>query len=76
MHWRPRPAPSPSPAAAWWPAGHIIGYEHTFTHTVYDLLEAIAAGTTPTPSFADGVANQRILSTIARAAVSRRWESV
>ena len=27
---------------AWWPPGHIIGYEHTFTHTVYDLLEAIA----------------------------------
>ena len=26
----------------WWPAGHIIGYEHTFTHTVYDLLEAMA----------------------------------
>jgi predicted dehydrogenase len=21
---------------AWWPPGHIIGYEHSFTHTVYD----------------------------------------
>ena len=31
----------------WWPPGHIIGYEHTFTHTVYDLLEAIAAGKMP-----------------------------
>ena len=27
---------------AWWPPGHIIGYEHTFTHTVFDLLEAMA----------------------------------
>ena len=60
----------------WWPPGHIIGYEHTFTHTVYDLLEAIAGGTAPSPSFVDGVANQRILSTIARAAESRRWEAV
>lgn len=60
----------------WWPPGHIIGYEHTFTHTVYDLLEAIAGGTIPTPSFADGVANQRILSTIERSAKSRRWEMV
>ena len=60
----------------WWPPGHVIGYAHTFTHTVYDLLEAIAGGTTPTPSFADGVANQRVLSTIARAAASRRWEKV
>ena len=24
---------------AWWPPGHIIGYEHSFTHTVYDFLQ-------------------------------------
>ena len=41
---------------AWWPPGHIIGYEHTFTHTVFDLLEGIAddrrtaARTSPTAS--------------------------
>src|SRR5262249_52946372 len=40
---------------AWWPPGHIIGYEHTFTHTVYDLLESIAKGTPPSPDFEDGV---------------------
>jgi hypothetical protein len=28
-------------------AGHIIGYEHTFTHTVFDLLEAIADNRLP-----------------------------
>lgn len=60
----------------WWPPGHVIGYEHTFTHTVYDLLEAIAVGTTPSPSFVDGVANQRVLTAIERSAASRRWESV
>ncbi|MCR4375318.1 MAG: Gfo/Idh/MocA family oxidoreductase [Acidobacteria bacterium] len=60
----------------WWPPGHVIGYEHTFTHTVYDLLEAIAGGTTPTPSFVDGVANQRVLTAMERSATSRRWESV
>ena len=25
--------------AAWWPPGHIIGYEHTFTHQAYDVLQ-------------------------------------
>jgi predicted dehydrogenase len=60
----------------WWPAGHIIGYEHTFTHTVYDLLEAIAAGTKPSPSFADGVANQRVLTAMERSAQGRRWEKL
>ncbi len=40
---------------AWWPPGHIIGYEHTFTHTVFDLLEAIADDRLPEPNFVDGV---------------------
>ena len=60
----------------WWPPGHIIGYEHTFTHTVYDLLESIATSTVPTPNFADGVANQRVLTAMARSAKSRRWQAV
>jgi predicted dehydrogenase len=60
----------------WWPPGHVIGYEHTFVHTIADLLDAITDGKVPTPSFADGVANQRILTAIERAASTRRWESV
>ncbi len=60
----------------WWPPGHVIGYEHTFVHTVYDLLEAIADGKTPSPNFSDGVENQRILTAMERAAKSRRWEVV
>lgn len=62
--------------AAWFPPGHIIGYEHTFTHTVYDLLRAIDAGAIPSPNFRDGVQNQRVLDAAERAAESRRWETV
>ncbi|WP_375547162.1 Gfo/Idh/MocA family protein, partial [Micromonospora chalcea] len=29
---------------AWWPPGHIIGYEHSFTHQACDFVEAIATG--------------------------------
>jgi len=61
---------------AWWPPGHIIGYEHTFTHTVYDLLEAMARDKVPQPNFADGVRNQRVLGAIEKAAATRRWISV
>ncbi|GMV20134.1 MAG: oxidoreductase [Acidimicrobiia bacterium] len=60
----------------WWPPGHIIGYEHTFTHTVFDLLEGVRTGKVPTPNFADGVANQRVLDAMTRAAKSRRWVTV
>jgi predicted dehydrogenase len=58
---------------AWWPPGHIIGYEHTFTHTVFDLLEAVADQKQPSPSFVDGVRNQKILHAIEMAAKNRKW---
>jgi predicted dehydrogenase len=60
----------------WWPEGHIIGYEHTFIHTVYDLLEAIAKNEVPTPNFEDGVRNQKVLAAMEKAAVTRRWVKV
>jgi predicted dehydrogenase len=49
---------------AWWPPGHLLGYEHTFTHEVVDLVRAIAAGTDPSPSFADGLQVQRVLAAV------------
>jgi predicted dehydrogenase len=61
---------------AWWPPGHIIGYEHSFTHTVADLLSAVKTQTLPKPNFEDGVANQRVLDAIERSSGSRRWEQV
>jgi predicted dehydrogenase len=56
--------------AAWWPPGHIIGYEHSFTHEVRDLVEAIAMGTDPAPSFRDALRVQRILDAVERSAAS------
>lgn len=54
--------------AAWWPPGHLIGYEHTFTHEIKDLIEALAAGTQPEPSFADGLRTQLVLAAVAESA--------
>ncbi len=62
--------------AAWWPAGHIIGWEHTFTHEVRDLLQAIAGKTVVHPDFVDGLRVQQVLDAVERAANSRRWERV
>jgi predicted dehydrogenase len=62
--------------AAWWPRGHIIGYEHSFTHTVLDLIKAIDTQKLPTPNFEDGVRNQKVLDAIERASGSQRWERV
>jgi predicted dehydrogenase len=63
--------------SAWWPPGHVLGWEHTFTHQAADLLTAIADGGQPLPSFGDGLAVQRVLDAVARSAASgNSWESV
>ncbi|MFP5312124.1 MAG: Gfo/Idh/MocA family protein, partial [Actinomycetes bacterium] len=48
--------------AAWWPQGHIIGWEHTFTHQIRDFLLAIRDQTQPSPSFAEGLNVQYVLA--------------
>jgi predicted dehydrogenase len=52
----------------WWPPGHTLGWEHTFTHQARDLLTAIASGGQPEPSFADGLRVQRVLDAVQRSA--------
>ncbi|MCC9192095.1 Gfo/Idh/MocA family oxidoreductase [Arthrobacter sp. zg-Y916] len=54
--------------SAWWPTGHMLGYEHGFTHQVRDFVEAIAEGRQPEPSFADGLQVQKVLSGVERSA--------
>ncbi|HEU5035537.1 MAG TPA: Gfo/Idh/MocA family oxidoreductase [Nocardioides sp.] len=62
--------------AAWWPPGHGLGYEHGFTHQVVDLVEAIAAGGDPTPSFADGLQVQRVLAAVETSSDTRTWQEI
>ncbi|GAA3682458.1 putative dehydrogenase [Lentzea atacamensis] len=62
--------------AAWWPAGHGLGYEHAFTHQAVDFVRAVAAGTDPAPSFADGLQVQRVLAAVEASAASRTWQQV
>jgi predicted dehydrogenase len=59
---------------SWWPAGHIIGYEHTFVHVVRDLLEGIRTGDNPQPDFEVGFRNQAVLDAVIRSAESGAWE--
>lgn len=61
---------------AWWPAGHIIGWEHTFVHQAYDLLKAIAEDRMPEPDFEDGVKCQEVLEAVERSVEERAWVSL
>ncbi len=61
---------------AWWPAGHIIGYEHTFVNTFADFIKAVAEGKSVQPTFADGLANERVLAAVSESAACRAWVKV
>jgi predicted dehydrogenase len=63
--------------SVWWPPGHMLGYEHAFSHQVRDFADAIAAGTQPSPSFAEGFQVQRVLDAVERSANdASAWTSV
>ncbi len=61
---------------AWWPAGHGLGYEHAFVHQAVDFVRAVAGGTAPTPSFADGLQVQRVLAAVEDSSAARAWRDV
>ncbi|WP_243794726.1 Gfo/Idh/MocA family protein [Saccharopolyspora gloriosae] len=59
---------------AWYPPGHVLGYEHTFTHQLRDFVTAIAERATPSPDFGAGLRVQRVLDAVQRSAAHHsRW---
>jgi predicted dehydrogenase len=63
--------------AAWWPPGHALGYEHSFTHEMRDFIEAVAVGKDAEPSFADALQVHLVLDAVERSAADRSvWTAV
>jgi predicted dehydrogenase len=56
--------------SAWWPPGHIIGYEHAFHHAVVDFVRAITDGTEVHPNFEDGLRETLVLEAALKSAAS------
>jgi predicted dehydrogenase len=57
----------------WWPPGHIIGYEHTFVHTIADFINAVVDKHSVQPTFEDGLADQIVLEAVEKSAKTRKW---
>jgi len=62
--------------SAWWPPGHIIGWEHTFVHEVGDFLLAVAKNEPIYPDFYDGLRCQQVLDAVAESAAQGRWVEI
>jgi predicted dehydrogenase len=68
--------PSQPYAGAYWPAGHIIGYEHTFINSVYDLINGYESKQNPHPDFRAGAQVNAVLDAVEKSAESQKWEDV
>ena len=61
---------------AWWPPGHIIGWEHTFIHEIKQFIDAIEQSGEVQPSFYDGWKTQQVMDAVVLAASKHAWVSV
>jgi predicted dehydrogenase len=59
-----------------WPPGHIIGYEHTFSATLADFLQCLERNEPFHANFDDGVEVHRILEAVDKSWRSKSWELV
>lgn len=63
----------------WWPAGHIIGWEHTFVHELAHFLDCVAHDRPVAPmgaTFVDGYRATVVTDAILESAASRRQVDV
>lgn len=61
---------------AYWPPGHIIGYEHTFINALVDFAHAFDKGKMPSPNLEDGLQNQMVLEAVLKSAAAKKWVNV
>ncbi len=57
----------------WWRAGHPLGCEHTFVHTIADFVNACVDGRPIHPTFEDGLKNQRVLEAVEESVKTHGW---
>lgn len=63
-------------AGNWWPPGHMLGYEHSFTHAAFDLTQSIANDQPCAPDFQDGAQCVAVLEAVMNSQASNSWANV
>jgi len=59
--------------SAWWPVGHVIGYEHTFVHEFFEFIKSIGSNSATSPSFVDGVKCCQVLDAVDLSIKNNGW---
>jgi len=61
---------------AWWPPGHLVGYEHTFVNQARDLINGVANNTPLKPDFSDGLACQKVMDAVLKSVEKKSWVKI
>ena len=64
--------------ANWWVPGIVIGFEHTFTHGVYQFLKSLEdeSHERQFPTFADALETDKICAAVLESAKSQTWQTI
>jgi len=63
-------------AGAFWPVGHVLGYENTFVAQLYEFAKAIAKDTVAIPGFDVGVKVAQIMDAVELSIEKKAWVDV
>jgi predicted dehydrogenase len=60
----------------WWVPGLIIGYEHSFVHTMADFINALDTDTPASPTFREALDTTRVCDSIIASGKSGSWQTL
>jgi predicted dehydrogenase len=60
----------------WWPTGHVLGYEHTFVHEMYEFAKSIVENKKALPGFEAGVAVAQVMDAVDLSIDRKAWVDV
>ncbi len=60
----------------WWVPGLIIGFEHSFVHTVADFINALGRKKPAGPTFRDALETTRVCDAIIKSGKTGKWQTV
>ena len=63
-------------AGAWWPPGHMLGYDHGFVNAAADLVQCIAKDKSCSPCFKAGAKCVAVLEAVDKSIESGKWAKV
>ncbi len=61
---------------AWWPPGHMLGWDHSFVHQARDFIAAVATGQPFAPDFASGLYVQEVMAAVTLSSRTGDWQPV